>query len=140
MLDVILERNIRLVDYECIVGRYAAMVVACPTEHPTALLPTALLSTALLPTALLPTATFLPARLARLFPPDIPNPSDGKRLIGFGRYAGVAGMIDLLRGLGDRLLGLGKRPFAHCNKLATSAVHYHCQTRCQQGLVAACLV
>eukprot|EP00045_Choanoeca_perplexa_P012464 m.136057 g.136057 ORF g.136057 m.136057 type:complete len:897 (+) comp16019_c0_seq2:103-2793(+) len=58
MLDVILDRNIRLVDYECIVG------------------------------------------------------SNGKRLIGFGRYAGVAGMIDLLRGLGDRLLGLGySNPF-----------------------------
>ena len=31
----------------------------------------------------------------------------GKRVIGFGRFAGYAGMIDLLRGLGDRLLGLG---------------------------------
>eukprot|EP00051_Salpingoeca_urceolata_P005632 m.75164 g.75164 ORF g.75164 m.75164 type:complete len:925 (-) comp14470_c2_seq4:94-2868(-) len=32
---------------------------------------------------------------------------NGKRVIGFGRFAGCAGMIDLLRGLGDRLLGLG---------------------------------
>jgi alpha-aminoadipic semialdehyde synthase len=31
----------------------------------------------------------------------------GKRVIGFGKFAGYAGMIDLLRGLGDRLLGLG---------------------------------
>ena len=31
----------------------------------------------------------------------------GKRVIGFGRFAGFAGMIDLLRGLGDRMLGLG---------------------------------
>ena len=31
----------------------------------------------------------------------------GKRVIGFGRFAGNAGMIDCLRGLGDRMLGLG---------------------------------
>ena len=28
-------------------------------------------------------------------------------MIGFGRFAGYAGMIDGLRGLGDRMLGLG---------------------------------
>jgi hypothetical protein len=28
-------------------------------------------------------------------------------VIGFGRFAGYAGMIDLMRGLGDRMLGLG---------------------------------
>ena len=32
---------------------------------------------------------------------------NGKRAVGFGYHAGCAGMIDLLRGLGDRLLGLG---------------------------------
>eukprot|EP00730_Choanoeca_flexa_P003065 TRINITY_DN11276_c0_g1_i10.p1 TRINITY_DN11276_c0_g1~~TRINITY_DN11276_c0_g1_i10.p1 ORF type:complete len:896 (+),score=206.23 TRINITY_DN11276_c0_g1_i10:79-2766(+) len=68
MLDAILERNIRLIDYECVVD------------------------------------------------------DTGRRLIGFGRYAGVAGMIDLLRGLGDRLLGLG-----HSNPFLASGYsdYYH---------------
>ncbi|EDQ90158.1 uncharacterized protein MONBRDRAFT_16322, partial [Monosiga brevicollis MX1] len=58
LLDAILEKNIRLIDYECIVNE------------------------------------------------------EGRRVIGFGRFAGVAGMIDLIRGLGDRMLGLGaSNPF-----------------------------
>lgn len=31
----------------------------------------------------------------------------GERLVAFGEYAGMAGMIDFLRGLGERYLGLG---------------------------------
>jgi alpha-aminoadipic semialdehyde synthase len=31
----------------------------------------------------------------------------GRRLVAFGRYAGIAGMIDFLRGMGERYLGLG---------------------------------
>lgn len=58
MLDAFLERNVRLIDYECMVD------------------------------------------------------SRGKRVVGFGQFAGTAGMIDALRGLGDRLLGLGySNPF-----------------------------
>jgi alpha-aminoadipic semialdehyde synthase len=53
MLDVFLERNVRLIDYECMVN------------------------------------------------------DRNKRVVGFGLFAGTAGMIDLLRGLGDRMLGLG---------------------------------
>eukprot|EP00052_Salpingoeca_macrocollata_P021812 m.187847 g.187847 ORF g.187847 m.187847 type:complete len:908 (-) comp21632_c0_seq1:68-2791(-) len=53
LLDAILNKNIRLIDYECMVD------------------------------------------------------ARGKRVVGFGKFAGNAGMIDLLRGLGDRLLGLG---------------------------------
>lgn len=31
----------------------------------------------------------------------------GQRVVAFGKYAGVAGMIDILHGLGLRLLALG---------------------------------
>lgn len=31
----------------------------------------------------------------------------GTRLVAFGRYAGLAGMVDTMRGLGERLLSLG---------------------------------
>merc|ERR1719370_2447474 len=38
----------------------------------------------------------------------------GKRVVAFGKYAGVAGMIDILHGLGLRLLALGHHtPFMH---------------------------
>ena len=53
LLDAILEKNIRLVDYECVRSK-----------------------------------------------------TNGQRLIAFGEYAGRAGMIDTLRGLGLRLLGI----------------------------------
>lgn len=33
--------------------------------------------------------------------------SEGRRLVAFGKYAGVAGMINILHGLGLRLLALG---------------------------------
>ncbi|XP_034939038.1 alpha-aminoadipic semialdehyde synthase, mitochondrial [Chelonus insularis] len=39
---------------------------------------------------------------------------DGQRLVAFGKYAGVAGMINILHGLGLRLLALGHHtPFMH---------------------------
>lgn len=31
----------------------------------------------------------------------------GKRLVAFGKFAGNAGMIDILHGMGHRFLGLG---------------------------------
>ena len=40
--------------------------------------------------------------------------SNGKRVIAFGKWAGVAGMIDVLHGVGLRLLALGHHtPFLH---------------------------
>lgn len=56
LLDALLERRIRLIDYECI---------------------------------------------------TIGGQRGGKRLVAFGRYAGLAGMIDFLRGLGERFLSMG---------------------------------
>ena len=56
---------------------------------------------------------------------------NGKRAVGFGYHAGCAGMIDLFRGLGDRLLGLGYTnpflgmgytDFAHSLPSAKSAI------------------
>ncbi|XP_045113722.1 alpha-aminoadipic semialdehyde synthase, mitochondrial-like isoform X2 [Portunus trituberculatus] len=39
---------------------------------------------------------------------------DGQRVVAFGKYAGVAGMINILNGLGLRLLALGHHtPFMH---------------------------
>ena len=38
----------------------------------------------------------------------------GQRLVAFGKYAGIAGMIDILNGLGLRMLALGHHtPFMH---------------------------
>jgi len=38
----------------------------------------------------------------------------GKRVVAFGKYAGIAGMIDILNGLGLRMLALGHHtPFMH---------------------------
>lgn len=60
LLDAILEKNIRLIDYEKLVD------------------------------------------------------SQGQRLVAFGKYAGVAGMVNILHGLGLRLLALGHHtPFMH---------------------------
>ena len=56
LLDALLEKRIRLVDYECI---------------------------------------------------TVGGQRGGKRLVAFGRYAGIAGMVDFLRGLGERYLSLG---------------------------------
>lgn len=39
----------------------------------------------------------------------------GQRVVAFGKYAGVAGMINILHGLGLRLLALGHHtPFMVC--------------------------
>jgi alpha-aminoadipic semialdehyde synthase len=40
--------------------------------------------------------------------------AEGNRLVKFGKFAGYAGMIDMLHGLGDRLLAMGySTPFLH---------------------------
>jgi alpha-aminoadipic semialdehyde synthase len=40
---------------------------------------------------------------------------NGQRVVAFGKYAGVAGMINILHGLGLRLLALGHHtPFMVC--------------------------
>jgi len=40
--------------------------------------------------------------------------ANGQRVVAFGKYAGIAGMIDILHGLGLRLLALGNHtPFMH---------------------------
>jgi len=40
--------------------------------------------------------------------------ASGQRVVAFGKYAGIAGMIDILHGLGLRLLALGNHtPFMH---------------------------
>jgi len=39
---------------------------------------------------------------------------NGQRVVAFGKYAGIAGMIDILNGIGLRLLALGHHtPFMH---------------------------
>ncbi len=41
--------------------------------------------------------------------------TDRRRLVAFGKYAGVCGMINILHGLGVRLLALGHHtPFMVC--------------------------
>ena len=41
---------------------------------------------------------------------------DGNRLIAFGKYAGMAGAIDFLKGLGEYIMQMGiSTPFLHCN-------------------------
>ena len=45
-----------------------------------------------------------------------------KRVVAFGKYAGVAGMIDILHGIGLRLLALGHHtPFM----VSLSEKHFH---------------
>lgn len=44
----------------------------------------------------------------------------GKRLVAFGRYAGIAGMVDFLRGMGERFLALGySTPFLNVAAMYT---------------------
>ena len=43
----------------------------------------------------------------RLFDYETIRSKDGRRLVAFGQYAGIAGMIDGLRGVGERLLSKG---------------------------------
>lgn len=41
---------------------------------------------------------------------------DGNRLIAFGKYAGMAGAIDFLKGFGEYIMQMGiSTPFLHCN-------------------------
>ena len=47
------------------------------------------------------------ARRCRLFDYETIRNAEGKRMVAFGQYAGMAGMIDGLRGLGERLLSRG---------------------------------
>ena len=45
--------------------------------------------------------------------------SQGQRVVAFGKYAGIAGMIDILHGVGVRLLALGHHtPFMHIGQLS----------------------
>lgn len=37
----------------------------------------------------------------------IVNPKDGKRMVAFGQFAGIVGMVDMFQGLGQRLLADG---------------------------------
>ena len=40
--------------------------------------------------------------------------AQGQRVVAFGKFAGIAGMIDILNGLGLRMLALGHHtPFMH---------------------------
>jgi len=49
----------------------------------------------------------------RLFDYETIRSSSGQRLVYFGRFAGMAGLIDTMRGIGERLLSLGySSPFA----------------------------
>lgn len=58
--------------------------------------------------------------------------AQGKRVIGFGKFAGYAGMIDALRGLGDRLLGLGySTPFLNMGYTDSYASLAACRTAVQ---------
>jgi alpha-aminoadipic semialdehyde synthase len=44
----------------------------------------------------------------------------GQRLVAFGKYAGIAGMIDILQGLGQRLLAGGiNTPFLNVSQSFT---------------------
>lgn len=41
---------------------------------------------------------------------------DNNRLIAFGKYAGMAGAIDFLKGLGEYIMQMGiSTPLLHCN-------------------------
>lgn len=49
----------------------------------------------------------------------------GNRVVAFGKYAGVAGMVNILHGLGLRLLALGHHtPFMVKSFTNTSRVYY----------------
>ncbi|KAK7113376.1 hypothetical protein V1264_012675 [Littorina saxatilis] len=50
----------------------------------------------------------------RLIDYEMMSDSDGSRVVAFGKYAGMAGMINILHGMGLRLLALGHHtPFMH---------------------------
>jgi len=55
----------------------------------------------------------------------------GQRVVAFGKYAGIAGMIDILHGLGVRLLALGHHtPFMHIGM----AHNYRNSHQARQGI------
>jgi len=57
--------------------------------------------------------------------------ANGKRVVAFGKYAGIAGMIDILHGLGLRLLALGHHtPFMH----VAPAHNYRNSHHARQGI------
>ena len=57
--------------------------------------------------------------------------SSGQRVVAFGKYAGIAGMIDILHGLGVRLLALGHHtPFMHIGM----AHNYRNSHQARQGI------
>ncbi|TGZ66790.1 hypothetical protein CRM22_005128 [Opisthorchis felineus] len=77
LLDTLLERSIRIIDYECMVNGH------------------------------------------------------NKRVVAFGKHAGMAGTIDIIHGLGIRLLALGHRtPFMH----VSIAHNYHNLNEAQQAI------
>ena len=50
--------------------------------------------------------------------------AQGQRVVAFGKYAGIAGMIDILHGVGVRLLALGHHtPFMHIGQWKQISVH-----------------
>jgi len=57
--------------------------------------------------------------------------ANGQRVVAFGKYAGIAGMIDILHGLGLRLLALGHHtPFMH----VAPAHNYRNSHHARQGI------
>lgn len=62
----------------------------------------------------MPLLAAIVAQRIRLIDYELLANSDGHRLVAFGRHAGIAGFINALHGLGDKLLRLGYRtPFLH---------------------------
>jgi alpha-aminoadipic semialdehyde synthase len=58
--------------------------------------------------------------------------ASGQRVVAFGKYAGIAGMIDILNGLGLRLLALGHHtPFMHIGPAHNYRNSHH--ARCREG-------
>ena len=50
--------------------------------------------------------------------------AQGQRVVAFGKYAGIAGMIDILHGVGVRLLALGHHtPFMHIGQWKQISYH-----------------
>jgi hypothetical protein len=61
----------------------------------------------------------------------------GQRIVAFGKFAGIAGMIDILNGLGLRMLALGHHtPFMHIGPAHNyrSAIHIILSTNLYQFL------
>ena len=65
----------------------------------------------------------------------------GQRLVAFGKYAGIAGQIDILNGLGLRLLALGHHtPFMHIGPAHNYRNSSHARQAIRDaGMLAVCL-